>query len=174
MRLSPLSRKLHYWASALVALPVLLVIVTGLMLQVKKQVPWVQPPERRGTGTAPVVDFDRVLEACRGVPEAAVAGWDDVARMDVRPSRGLIKVSCKNGVEVQLDAGTGAVLQAAVRRSDWIESLHDGSFFSDGVKLGVFLPSCLVLLGLWLTGLVLFAAPLGVKWRRRRARRAGS
>ena len=36
MRLSVLSRKTHYWASILISLPLLAILVTGLLLQLKK------------------------------------------------------------------------------------------------------------------------------------------
>jgi hypothetical protein len=56
----------------------------------------------------------------------------------------------------------------AERNSDLIESFHDGSFFGDGVKLGVFLPAAVVLLGLWVSGLILFCHPWWVKLRRKK------
>ena len=34
------TRKLHRWGALLTALPLLIVIVSGLLLQVKKQIPW--------------------------------------------------------------------------------------------------------------------------------------
>lgn len=131
--------------------------------------PWVQPPERRGTGTAPLISFDQMLAAARAVPEAGVASWDDVTRLDVRPARGLVKVQTRGDIEVQLDAGTGAVMQVAIRRSDLIESFHDGSFFGEWAKLGVFLPSGVALLVLWATGLYLFVLPRLVRRRKRAA-----
>jgi uncharacterized iron-regulated membrane protein len=68
----------------------------------------------------------------------------------------------------QVDLGTGRVLQTAYRRSDLIESIHDGSFFGgDWVKLGLFLPAGIVLLLLWLSGLWLWWLPFGAKRRRR-------
>src|SRR5688572_13411650 len=169
MKLQILNRKVHYWASAAVAIPILVVIVTGLMLQTKKYFAWVQPPEHRGTGTEPAISFAEVIEICRQVPEAGVAGWDDVNRVDVRPSRGMLKVTTKSNYEIQIDTETGGVLQVAYRRSDTIEALHDGSWFADEVKLWVFLPTGLVLLGLWLTGIYLFVLPFLA--RRRSARR---
>lgn len=93
--------------------------------------------------------------------------WDDVDRLDVRPSKGVVKVRARSGWEVQVDAKTGEVLQAAVRRSDLIESLHDGSFFHEKVKLWIFLPAGLILAGLWGTGIYLFFLPL---WKRRTGR----
>jgi uncharacterized iron-regulated membrane protein len=163
-----LNRKVHYWAAAVVALPVLAIVCTGLLLQVKKQVTWVQPPERRGTGTEPSISFADVLSACRTVPEAGVRTWDDINRVDVRPSRGMLKVWAKSNWEIQIDAETGTVLQTAYRRSDLIESFHDGSWFGDGVKLAVFLPSGVTLLLLWVTGIYLFVLPFWVRWRKKR------
>jgi hypothetical protein len=56
-----------------------------------------------------------------------------------------------------VDLGTGRVLQHAYRRSDLIESIHDGSFFGGNwTKLGLFLPAGLMLLFLWISGLFLF------------------
>lgn len=170
MRLTILSRRLHRWGAVAVGLPLLLVVGSGLLLQVKKQVPWVQPAERRTTVSTPAVDWDRMLEAARGVPEAGVTGWDDIDRVDVRPSKGILKVITNRRWELQLALGTGEVLQVAYRRSDLIEQLHDGSFFGDPAKLWIFLPSGIVLFGLWLTGLYLWVLPYLT--RRKRARLA--
>jgi hypothetical protein len=49
-----------------------------------------------------------------------------------------------------------------------IESIHDGSWLHEGIKLWVFLPAGLTLLLLWMTGMYLFVLPYLVKWRRRR------
>ena len=69
-----------------------------------------------------------------------------------------------NGYEVQVDLGTGAVLQTAYRRSDIIESIHDGSFFAgDWTKLGLFLPSGIVVLLLWLSGMWMWWVPFAAK-----------
>ena len=91
-----------------------------------------------------------------------------------RPARcasvvGIVKVRAENRWEVQVDAVTGEVLQVAYRRSDLIESLHDGSFFHDMVKLWVFLPCALLLLGLWVSGIYLFVLPYQTRRKRRKA-----
>ncbi len=168
MKLPLLNRKLHRWGAVLIALPLLVVVVSGLMLQVKKQVTWVQPETKKGSGKAPQVGMDQLLDTLKTVPEAEVSGWGDVDRVDVRPKDGIYKVTCKNGHEVQVDFTTGKILHVAYRRSDLIEAFHDGSVFGDGVKLGVFLPAAVVLLALWVTGLILFAHPWWVKLRRKK------
>jgi len=168
MTFNALTRKIHYWAAALVALPVLVIFGTGLLLQAKKHWSWVQPAEQHGTGLVPVLDLEGILHAVRLVPELGVTGWHDVNRLDVRPGRGLVKAWLHSGWEVQVDLGTGRVLHSAYRRSDLIESIHDGSFFGgDWTKLGIFLPAGIVLLFMWLTGLWMFWLPFSVRRRRK-------
>jgi uncharacterized iron-regulated membrane protein len=169
MKIGSQLRNWHYWVSIGIALPALVMMASGLLLQLKKQWDWVQPPEQRGTGTAPVIGLEALKDRLVATPELGVRGWEQIHRIDVRPSRGVAKVSLTDGWEVQVDLGTGAVLQRAYRRSDLIESIHDGSFFGgDAVKLGVFLPTGLLLLFLLLSGLYLFALPYLAKARRRR------
>ena len=154
-----LNRRLHRIGAVLTAAPVLVVVLSGLLLQLKKESNWIQPPTAQGSATAPTLEFARILEAASTVPEASIETWNDVDRLDVRPSKGIAKVRAKNRWEVQVDTATGEVLQVAYRRSDLIESIHDGSWFHERAKLWVFLPSGVILLGLWGTGVYLWLLP---------------
>lgn len=164
------SRKLHRWGALITFIPLFLVIASGLLLQVKKQVTWVQPATVKGTGSTPQIDWNQILESASSVPEADVGSWSDIDRVDVRPGKGMAKVQASSRWEIQVDLQTGDVLTANYRRSDFIESLHDGSFFSDAVKLWIFLPSGLILLGLWFTGAYLWWLPIGTKRNKRKKR----
>jgi uncharacterized iron-regulated membrane protein len=166
-----LNRKIHYWLSIAVAIPILIVIISGILLQVKKQFTWIQPTEQKGKSKGAIIPLSQILEIAKTVPEAKIETWDDINRLDVRPSRGMLKVWAKNNWEIQIDTETGAILQTAYRRSDIIESLHDGSFFHDSVKMWIFLPSGIILLTLWLTGMYLFILPIWVKRRRRESKK---
>ena len=167
MSFNVLNRRVHYWASAIFAIPLVVMIVSGLFLQAKKHSAWVQPAERQGTGRVPVISLEQLLDGIKQVPDMALTGWDDVNRIDVRPGRGLAKAWLQNGYEVQIDLGTGKVLQVAYRRSDLIESIHDGSFFGgDWTKLGLFLPTGITLLLLWCGGLWMFWIPFWAKRKR--------
>jgi uncharacterized iron-regulated membrane protein len=168
MKLSKLNRYVHRWGAILIALPVAVIIATGVILQLKKESAWIQPATKVGSSAKLLVSFDEILVATQSVPEAEVESWDNIERVDVRPGKGMLKVRCKNRWEVQLDSKTGEVLQVAYRRSDLIESIHDGSFFHDRVKLWLFLPTALVLGGLWLTGIYLFQLPYYARWKKRR------
>jgi uncharacterized iron-regulated membrane protein len=152
----------------MIAMPFLLVIGTGILLLLKKDVDWIQPPTRQGSTDELQLTFDQVLAIARAVPEAGINGWEDVDRLDVRPAKGMLKVRARNRWEIQIDSVSGEVLQVAYRRSDLIESLHDGSFFHDKVKVFVFLPSALALLLLWVTGICLFVLPYLTRLRRSR------
>ena len=171
------NRKLHRWGAIAVALPFLCVICTGLLLQLKKQIPWVQPSEQKGGSGSTSLTLPAILEISATVPHAGIATWEDVDRIDVRPSKGMLKVVGKNRWELQIDLATGRVLQTAYRRSDLIESIHDGSFFHDKVKLFIFFPVAVIVLGLWITGIYLWLLPYMARRenaeRRKADRRAG-
>lgn len=174
MSLSRTNRWIHHWATLIVAVPVMIMITTGVLLLLKKDIEWIQPASERGRGQVPVVSFETVLKAVQAVPQARISGWEDVDRLDVRPSKGIVKVRAENRWEIQLDAATAQVLKVAYRRSDLIESIHDGSFFHEHAKLWVFLPAAIVLAVMWVTGLYLFALPHLARARKRRKGRSGA
>ena len=153
------NRKIHRWGAILTALPVIIVLLSGVILQVKKEFDWIQPPTIKGEGKIPALDFNQILDIAKTVGEAGIHSWKDVHLMDVRPSKGIVKVRTKNSWEIQIDTVTGKVLQTKIRRSDLIESIHDGSFFHKNFKLLVFLPSAIGLVAIWFTGMYLFLFP---------------
>lgn len=162
-----LSRSLHLWLSLVIFVPVVIVIGSGLLLQVKKEFDWIQPPTQKLQSAAPSISYDDVLRAVQKVPQINIRTWDDIDRLDVRPSKGIIKVRGRNHWEVQLNATTAEVLQVAYRRTDTIEAIHDGSWFFEGAKLWLFLPVAIVLFILWLTGLVMLYTTLKSKYKKR-------
>ncbi len=164
MKAAVLNRKLHRWGAILTALPLLIVIGSGILLQFKKESPWIQPATQTGTGWSNETRMAEILQAAAKSSEAKISTWEDVDRLDIRPSKKVIKVRAKNSWEVHLDAQTLAILQTEYRRSDLIESIHDGSFFV--LKLTVFLGTAIVLLGLWVTGIYLFFLPYVIRRKR--------
>ena len=170
MKFSKFNRLFHRWASIVIAVPVLIVIASGILLLLKKESDWLQPPTQRGGSQDLVINFDTILAAVRDIPEMEVETWKDIDRLDVRPNKGMLKVRAANRWELQLDTQTGEVLQLAYRRTDVIESLHDGTFFHDKAKLWLFLPSGITLLGLWMTGIYLFLLPSLVRRKRKAAK----
>jgi len=162
------SRRAHRWISISIAVPLILIICTGILLLLKKQISWVQPPTQVGAASSPSLAFDEILEIARRVTNAQIHDWEDIDRLDVRPEKGIVKVRGKNRWEIQLDSATGEVLHVAFRRSDLIESIHDGSWFHENAKLAIFLPTALLFLTLWFTGIYLFWLPYQVRLARRK------
>jgi uncharacterized iron-regulated membrane protein len=167
MRFLQFNRVVHRWATVAVTIPLLIVIGTGILLMLKKEFSWIQPPSQRGGAVELTLPFEQILDISKSVPEAEIQSWEDIDRLDVRPSKGMLKVRAQNRWEIQLDAETGKILQVAYRRSDLIESLHDGSFFHDRVKTWVFLPSAFILAIMLLTGIYIFVIYLIIpfQWR---------
>ncbi|RMG86757.1 MAG: DNA mismatch repair protein [Bacteroidetes bacterium] len=134
--------------------------LTGILLALKKEFDLLQPPTQKGESRTldtwkPVAELADIAQKAfaRAHPDLAD---NPIDRMDVRPSKGIVKVLFENGYwEVQVDGTTGAVKSIARRHSDWIEHLHDGSIVNDWFKLvsmnylglGVLI---LIFSGLWL------------------------
>ena len=129
------------------------------MLQLKKQLNWVQPNVEITSSSQPIM-LQSYLDAAKSVKEANVSSWDDIERIDIRPDKGIAKIKSKNNWEIQIDIETTEIYATNYRRSDVIESIHDGSFFSEIVKYGWFLPSGILLLILSLTGIYMFFIPI--------------
>jgi len=124
----------------------------------KKEIDWIQPPTERGVvvNQMPDICYARLLEASQSRPQAGITQWADIKKIDLRPDKGLAKVISQSGWEVQIDTSNGAVLSVNFRRSDVIESIHDGSYFAGWTKLFLFLPIGLLLILMWGTGFYLF------------------
>jgi len=161
MNFKRLLRQIHYWLSLAVFLPAGIIFIAGIFLMLKKEIDWIQPATSRGviTEQIPDITYQQMLEVSRLQSEANVSEWSDIDRIDIRPDKGIAKVRAKSGWEIQIDTKTTKVLKVAYRRSDLIESIHDGSFFADSMKLYVFLPTGILLVVMWGTGVYLFLLP---------------
>lgn len=152
-----LFRKIHHWTSIFIAVPLVIAIGAGVLLMLKKDVDWIQPPTAGGASAGfPAATLTAMFDAARGVDAAGIERWEDLARVDFKPGDGIVKFVSRSRWEVQVDTTTAEVLQVAYRRSDLIESIHDGSFFAGWTKLYLFLPSGILLFVMWLTGIYLF------------------
>lgn len=136
-------RKLRVWHRIIgLTIAILLFIssITGVLLALKKDVEIIQPPTQKGiskelTSWKPIHELAEIAKAefYKTYPEQIENGID---KMDVRPSKGIVKVLFEKGYwEVQVDGTSGTVKSIARRHSDWIEHLHDGSIVSDWFKL---------------------------------------
>lgn len=174
VNLKRLLRQIHYWLSLAIFLPAGIIFCAGIILMLKKEVSWIQPPTERGavSNEIPTISYEQMLSVSRLHPEAGIVEWSDIDRIDVRADRGIAKIRANSGWEIQVDTSTAEVLHVAYRRSDLIESIHDGSFFADWMKLYLFLPTGIILIIMWGTGIYLFLLPQLQKRKKRKKRKA--
>jgi len=165
IRVQKLSRRLHQILGWFVALPALLIFATGVLLLLRQDWSWIQPPTFKGERVGlPTLSVHEAFERVKNTPESGLtpdSGWDEISSVDIRPSKGVMSFRLKSGLEVQVDGTSGAILSAAPRRTSLLIELHQGSFFHPLVMKGLFLPVGISLIGLWLSGVLLL-------WKRRR------
>ena len=73
----------NFGSKLVIFIPVIIVIASGLLLQVKKEFDWIQPPTQKVQNTqtnGPTISFDEVLHAVKQVPEVSLNSWDDIDR----------------------------------------------------------------------------------------------
>ena len=170
MKLNKKIRQVHYWISPFIIVPVMLIFTTGVLLQLKKQSNWIQPSIEKTSTNKPTMLIS-YLEAAKSVPEANIKSWEDIDRIDIRPDKGIAKIRSNNHLEIQIDSATAEIFSVNYRRSDIIESVHDGSFFTDYVKFGWFLPTGILLIIVSISGIYMFLLPLMIKRKRTRLKK---
>lgn len=164
-------RTVHYWLSPFLMITVIVIAATGVLLAVKKDVAALQPPTLTGSS---IELSDRSLPSLvasvRRLPGHAALGWADIDRIDIRPRDGIAKVILHSRQEVQVDLASGAATATGYRTSDLLETIHDFSFLGSWSKYVFSLGSGVLLLGMSITGTYLFALPMLVRRRKRRAK----
>lgn len=132
-------RSLHRWIGVLAGLALLLIAGTGFLLATKKTTDWIRPLERKGTPVETlqeVVTVDAAAQAAFALDLPEIQSLKDIDRIDYRPKSNVFKVVSKKGYkEVQVDGATGKVLNVAKRNDQFIEQLHDFSWFHDYANL---------------------------------------
>ena len=134
------TRRIHRWSGITLFVFFFVIGVTSVLLGWKKDSDYLMPPTSRGSSTelAEWLPTDRLLILAQTALRDSL-GTDystEIDRIDYRPSKGSIKFFFDGHLqEVQLDGATGRVLSIGARRSDLIESIHDGSILGDTVKL---------------------------------------
>lgn len=127
--------KLHLWLGIITAVIVLVMSVTGILLNHKRALGFMVDP--RPDATAPTDQALPLAELVRlGIEAFNHPDYSDesaINRMDFRPSRGIIKVRFRDPetTEVILNVITGEVISIAPRQDVWLEHLHSGELFGD-------------------------------------------
>lgn len=166
-------RKIHRYIAIASFFFLLMISVTGLLLIWKKNSGgYLQAATHKGSSTdlSQWLSFDSLHRIAIGALHDSISAdlSPRLQRMDVRPDKGMVKFTFEDHYwGIQLDGATGKVLLLERRRADFIEHLHDGSFFDKWTggffKLGygTFVGLCLLLLTI--TGFYLWINPKRIK-----------
>lgn len=126
-------RSLHNKAGIILLLLILVSASSGILLGWKKNsMGYLQAPTEKGTSVDPSrwLPVDTLISlAGKGLQDSLKKSLDlTIDRIDIRPDKGVAKfVYLHHFHSVQMDLTSGKMLGIEVRRSDWIEKLHDGS-----------------------------------------------
>lgn len=168
--------QIHKWTGITIGVLVLVSSITGVLLLVKKNYAWLQPPTQ--VGTAGPVDAIRpiheIYAAVFALELPQLRSEDDVSRIDFRPGKRVFKVRSKHDdLEVQVDAISLKTWEPATRRSDVLERIHDGQWLGAWAH-GLLMPMFgLAMVVLTITGYLLWIWP-GLVKRRKRVERLAS
>lgn len=114
------------------------IAVTGFLLALKREISWMRPsevPAEPVASASELVSMETVMNSVWELKMKELQSMKDVDRVDYRPKPNVFKVVSKQGYkEVQVDGGTGKVLNVADRNDTLIESLHDMSWFHEAVR----------------------------------------
>jgi uncharacterized iron-regulated membrane protein len=173
-------RKVHRTLGALLFVLFLIVSVTGLLLGWKKHSGGLLLPKSYSGKSTDPKDWLPVHVLQENADKFAREQISpdlslELDRIDFRPDKGMVKfVYIQDYWGIQLDCATGELLHIERRRSDFIENIHDFSYFdnilgtSDGqIKLVYTSVIGLALLTFTITGFWLWFGP-----KRMRATRA--
>lgn len=149
-------RNLHAYVGLAATVPLLLIALSGLVLQLRNQFEAIQPATVRSS-----LEEGRALLPMEKVLSMFSPG--EVEQVIFRPGKANYSLRLKNGHELQLHPQTGEILKDLPRRSGWLIELHQGSWLGPVGQYGIHFGAGLALLFLLLSGIKIFPFH---RWRR--------
>lgn len=148
----------------------LVISITGILLGIKKQTGLLAPTQKGiSADLSTWLSIDSLQKNAIRFMKDSVPGNLSTAvdRIDVRPDKGIVKFTFKDHFHgLQLDGTTGQLLLVEIRKSDFIEKLHDGSILdkifgtsNDQVKISYTVIMGLSLFMLIVSGIWLWYGP---------------
>ena len=155
----------HLWVGVLFTVVLLVVAVTGILLNHKRELGLM--PDVSHEPTAPLAAALPLAQLAERARVAAALPGDGapIDRMDVRPDNGFVKVRFDDPgwTEVTVDLATGRALHVGRRGDVFMEQLHSGELLGGRWVLLTDAAAVAVVLML-ISGYWLWLAP---RWRRR-------
>jgi uncharacterized iron-regulated membrane protein len=149
-------RTWHAWVGLVAALPLLVIVVTGLVLQLRNQFEAIQPK----TVTMKLEEGKPLLSM-----EEVIVKFPPgkVEQIIYRPSKGNYSIRIKGGDEIQMNPQTGEVIKDLPRRAGLLIDIHQGSWLGPFGQYVLHFGAGLSLVFLLISGVLIF--PIR-RWRR--------
>jgi uncharacterized iron-regulated membrane protein len=125
-------RKIHRFTGAALFIFFFIVSISGLLLGWKKNSNGALLAEtQKGTTTnfSEWLPLDVLYEKAYAVMQDSVVSENPIGldRVDIRKDKGVVKFIFEDYYGLQLDGGTGRLLEFGKRNADIVENIHDGS-----------------------------------------------
>ena len=122
-------RRLHKWLALPLFVFMFIIGGTGVLLGWKKMVNFTPPTLKGSTLDASHwITLDSIHTIANRFAKDSLQPSSTVDRIDVRPSKGVAKISFEaDYTELQIDLTTGKTLSIKRRWNDLIEHIHDGT-----------------------------------------------
>lgn len=170
-------RVLHRICGLIGASFLIAISITGFLLALKGQVSAIKVPTQKGTQVASnqeIMHPSAVLEVVFALGIAELAKAEHVDRLELHLSKNVYKVSSKEGYhEVQVDVATGKVLSVGKRNDQFLEDIHDLSYFNPAFRIWVLPVVAILLFALGTTGLFIYLNPIVRRIQFNRSKRSG-
>jgi uncharacterized iron-regulated membrane protein len=144
-------RKYHRIISIFIALPFSIILLTGLVLLLRNQFEFIQPEaiKMEKNSSLNYLTYEQIIEKT-GAPQ------EQIDQIILRPKKFHLAIRLKNGEELQMHPQTGEILKKAMRRTNFLIDLHQGSLAGDFGQYFIAFPTALGLVFLLISGLIIF------------------
>ncbi|MGE3608412.1 MAG: PepSY domain-containing protein [Bacteriovoracaceae bacterium] len=151
-------RRFHRVLSITIALPFLIILLSGIILQLRNVIPFVQPKsvKMERVELMPLKTFEEIISASK-------VNKEDIDQIIYRPNKFHLALRLKNGHEIQMHPQTGEVLVSSPRYTAFLIELHQGSIWGKLGQYGIILPTALALILLIITGILIYPWKRGLR-----------
>jgi uncharacterized iron-regulated membrane protein len=140
-------RTTHRYIAILISLPLIITALTGVILQLRDQFEFIQPSPVKSE-----ISKDKKFLTFEEIKKQ----YPEMDQVIFRPSKGSMVVRFKDGQENQIHPQTGEVLKTAMRRTNFLIELHQGSWMGNFGQYFIHFFAGLGLCFLIVSGLVIY------------------
>jgi uncharacterized iron-regulated membrane protein len=152
-------RKLHRLLSWIVFAPLFVILLTGILIQYKNEIPYLQPEAIPSKNRTKALEqnwsIQSLFEIAKQKHPEHVKDIEDIRAIDIRPKMGTARLRTTNHYEIQIDLAGSTILKTEPRYVGWIISLHEGALFGSIVRFGFWAPIGILSLVLSITGFLI-------------------